>query len=65
MDKIKWTRPAGWTCPHCGLSDPVKTDSCPNCGENPHTSPKELTKEQLDNYRSVTKGYKEVIVEGA
>ncbi len=56
----KW-KPEGPICLHCGAPNPDRGDRCGNCGENPFSSPRLLSPNQLEiklaiNRRATSRG---------
>jgi len=45
--ELRWG-PEGLVCLHCGTPNPDRGNRCGNCGENPFSSPKLLTAEQME-----------------
>lgn len=56
-EKLTWTPPENYTCPHCGAQNPDGGDKCGNCEKNPFELPKKdalLTEAELETLRAVT-----------
>ena len=45
--------PEGLVCLHCGTANPDRGSRCGNCGENPFSPPKLLTREQKEILEAV------------